>query len=150
VRDASSESQPSHSDEAVATSRNRDVERVEMLVDLKPRRPGPDADNRTARHQGHGIQICHVYRDAAVDVGKPCAWRMALAFDGKVATVGRGNDGNGPRGIFRSRGANDTPWFQSRFLQRPVRALGRIVGLLVGKTDFVAELLGQSSTLAAG
>ena len=75
---------------------------------------------------------------------------MSLTLDGKLAAVDRGDDGNGPRHILCCQGMQNASRLQPRFLQRPVRVLGGIVGWLVEKADFGAELLGQPRTLGAG
>ena len=150
VRNASSNKQPSHSDKTIAASSDRDIEGVKILVDLKPRRASSDAENRTVRAQDRRVQTRHVDRDTAVDVRKAGGGRMSLTLDGKLATVDRGDDGNGPRHILCCQGMQNASRLQPRFLQRPVRVLGGIVGWLVEKADFGAELLGQPRTLGAG
>ncbi len=128
MRNAASESQSSHSDKTITASSDGDVVRVKILVDLKPSSARSHAEDRVIKAQDGGIEPCHVDRDTSIYVCKACAGRMALAFDSHAATVSGGNDGHGPRHVFRCRGMQDTPRLQSRFLQRPVRALSAIVG----------------------
>ncbi len=56
MRDASSKRQPAHPDKTISASCNGNVEGVNILVDLKPRRPSSNAEKRTVRVQDESIE----------------------------------------------------------------------------------------------
>ena len=146
VRDATAHEQPADADQAIPAPRGREIERVEVAVDVVPQCTGAHAHDRLVLAQRRRLQARHVKGHAALDVSKARRRRVAAALDGELAAsaLRTGEDGYGLAHVLRGERPDDACGNQSRLLERPEGPRGER-----GGGDLVAQGGGKEGALRA-
>ena len=144
VRDATAHEQAADADQAVPAPGGREIERVEVAVDVVPQGPGADAHDRLVLVQRRRLEARHVQGHAPLDVSKARRRRVAAALDRELAAsaLRAGEDRHGLARILRGERPDDARRSQSRFLERPECAGGER-----GGGDLVAQGGGEEGAL---
>ncbi len=86
VRDATTQEQPTNTDEAVPPTSGSKIEIIQIAIHIVPNCARPDGNRSLILAQCCRVQVPHVKGHAALDVGETSRWSVTASFHGELAS----------------------------------------------------------------